>query len=94
MLDQWVRFRPVAPQQVDLACGDVGPADGKRMVCLCRQPDRLAFGLGRFAESAELGQAQDQPATVVNRWRGGESGKLGDPLGGQHGEVGGGQQRS
>src|SRR6516225_11119062 len=57
----------------------------------CREPDRLGFGFGRFGESAKLGKARDEPGTIVDRWRGGQSEILEDPLGGQRGEVVGGK---
>src|SRR5262245_19278615 len=60
----------------------------------CRKPDHLSFGLGRFGESAELGEAHEEPATVEDRWRGVEPEVLGDPLGRQRGEVVGGQRHN
>ena len=58
LLEQWARRRLVAPEQVYLACGEVGQADGERMLRRCCEPDRLGFVRGRFLKSAELGKAR------------------------------------
>ena len=33
------------------------------------EPDRLGFVPGGLGEPAELGEAQDQPVAIVDRWR-------------------------
>ena len=66
-------------------------ADGVRMLRRLGEPDRLGFVLGRLGESAELGEAHDQPAAIVDRRRCGGSEILVDPVGGQRREVVGGQ---
>ena len=66
VLDQWVRPCPVAPLEVQRARGPVRQTDGVRMLGRLCEPDRLGFVLSRFAESAELGEAQDQPDASVN----------------------------
>ncbi len=81
MLEPWARLRPLASQQVDRAIGEVSPAD---CVCIqrrCHEPDRLGCGLGRFGESANFRKAQDQVATVVDRWRSSDSEILQTPPG-------------
>ena len=47
--------------------GDVGQADRERMMRRLGEPDRLGLVLGGLAESAELGEAQCQPAAIVDR---------------------------
>src|SRR5215813_14709764 len=91
MLEQRARLRPVTLQQVNRACVIVGYADGERMLRPRRDPERLSCGLDRFGESAELGQAHHQLATIEDRYGLVGSEELIDPVGGEHGEVVGGQ---
>ena len=76
---------------MERARGEVGQTDGERMMRRLGEPDRLGFVLGRLGESAELGEAHDQPGAIVDRWRCGVSEILVDPVGGQRREVVGGQ---
>ena len=62
-----------------------------RMLRRLGEPDRLGGVLLGLGESAELGEAQDEPAAIVDRWRGGGAEILVDPLGGQDREIVGGQ---
>ena len=55
------------------------------------EPDRLGLILGRLGESAELGEAHDQPEAVVDRGWSATSKVLVDPIGGQRREVVGGK---
>ena len=73
------------------ARGEVGQADGERMLGRFGEPDRLGFVPGRFGESAEFGEAHDQPGAIPDRWRASKSEILVDPVGRQRGEVAGGQ---
>src|SRR5215831_7079033 len=91
MLEQRARLCPVTPQQVNRAYDVVGEADDERMLRPRRDSDRLGFGLRRFGESAELGQASHQPEAIVDRWGLTGSEELIDPVGGEHTEVVGGQ---
>ena len=54
-------------------------------------PERLNLVLGRLDESAELGEAPDQPVAIEARYRRGGSERLVDPGCGQRREVIGGQ---
>ena len=76
---------------MEQARGEVGQADGERMLGRFGEADRLGFVLGRLGESAELGEAHDQPGPIPDRWGYGKSESLVDPIGRQHGEVAGGQ---
>src|SRR5262249_24877337 len=82
MLEQRVRLGPVALQQVNRVCEVVDPADGIRILRPRRDPNRLGFGLDRFGESAELGQAHHQMATCEDRCGLAGSEGLIDPVGG------------
>jgi len=93
MLDSRARPRPVAPQQMDPAYSQVSPADSVGVLCLRREPERLRFELGRFGEAAKLGQADDQSATIVDRWRSGEPEILRGGISRQQGQVLGGKDR-
>jgi hypothetical protein len=55
------------------------------------EPERLGFVLSRLSESAELGEAQEEPVAIVDRWGYGHSQILVDQVGGQRCEVSGGQ---
>ena len=77
MLDSRARPRPVALQQVDPARSQVSPADSVGVLRLRRELQRLRFELGRFGEAAKLGQADDQSATIVDRWRSSQPETLG-----------------
>src|SRR5207253_10644098 len=66
-------------------------SDGVRMMHRLGKPDRLGFVLRRLGESAELSEALDQEATIVDRCRCGASEVLVEPVGGQRREVVGGQ---
>jgi hypothetical protein len=69
----------------------VGKSDGVRMLRRFGEPDRLGFVRGRLGESAELGQAHDQPGAVVDRRRCGVSEIRVGPVGRQGREIVGGQ---
>ena len=51
------------------------------------EPDRLGLVLSRFGESAQLGEAHDQPGAIPDRWGCDESKILVDPGGGQRRQV-------
>src|SRR6185437_11832775 len=93
MLDSRARPRPVALQQVDPARSQVSPADSVGVLRLRRELQRLRFELGRFGEAAKLGQADDQSATIVDRWRSSQPETLGGGTGRQQGQVRGGKDR-
>ena len=69
VLDQWARLRPVALEEVKPARGELGLTDGVRMLRRLGEPERLGRVLGRLSESAELGEAPDQPVAIVDRCR-------------------------
>ena len=76
---------------MERARGAVGESNGVRMMRRLDGPDRLGFVLGCLGESAEIGEAHDQPDAIVDGcWRG-VSEILVDPIGGQRREVVGGQ---
>src|SRR5439155_21350621 len=58
-LNPWARLGPVAHEEIERARGEVGQADGERMLRRLGEADRLGFVLGRFSESAEFGEAHD-----------------------------------
>ena len=53
--------------------------------------DRFRRVLGRLGESAELGEAHDQPSATEDRWQHGHTEIFVSPFGGQRGEVVGGE---
>src|SRR5262244_754564 len=55
------------------------------------QTNRLGCVLRGLGKSAELGEAEREPAAIIDRWRCGGAETLVDPIGGQGGEIGGGQ---
>src|SRR5436853_7023422 len=69
----------------------VGSTDRERMTGRLGEPDRLGLVLGRLGESAELGEAYDQPEAVVDRGWSAASKVLVGPIGGQGREVVGGK---
>ena len=54
------------------AGGAVGETNGERLLRRLGEPERLGFVLGGLGESAEIREAHDQPAAIVDRWRGGK----------------------
>src|SRR5262249_14377827 len=77
--------------QVKCARGAVGQTDGESMMRRLREPKRLGLRLGRLGESAELGEALDQPGAIIDRWRCGDSEILRDPVGREYRQVVGGK---
>src|SRR5262245_63688428 len=69
----------------------VGQAHGVRMLRRLSDADRLGGRDRGLGESPELREAQDEPATIVDRWRYGGTEILVDPLGGQGAQVARGQ---
>src|SRR2546426_11386347 len=68
----------------------VGSTDRERMTRRLGEPDRLGLVLGRLGESAELGEAHNQPEAIVDRGGSAASKVLVDPIGGGgRGGVGG-----
>src|SRR5262249_38800813 len=55
------------------------------------EADRLRLVLGRLGESAQFGEAHDQPGATKDRCRYSHPEILVDPLGGQRGEIIGGE---
>ena len=87
VLDQCPRLGPVALEEAERPCGEVGPADGMRVLRRFGEPNRLGFVLGGFGESAELGKAHGQVGAIEDRGGTAMAKILGDPVGGQCREV-------
>ena len=68
----------------------LGPTDGVRVLGWLGELDRLRLVFGRLGESAELGEAHDQPSATEDRCRHGHAEIFVDPFGGQRREVLGG----
>src|SRR5262245_60973707 len=86
-LDHDVRLRPVPLEQVEPAHGKVGKADGVRMLRRFRTLDEGGPMIRRLSESAEMGEAHDQPDAVTDRYWYEASEGLVDPVGGERGEI-------
>src|SRR3989442_174183 len=71
----------------------VGSTDRERMTRRLGEPDRLGLVLGRLGESAELGEAHNQPEAIVDRGGSAASKGLVDPIRGGGRPGGGGQGR-
>src|SRR5437016_2266017 len=71
--------------------GVMREGDGVRMAGRVRETYRLARVLRSLGESAELGEAVDQPGAVVDRYGRDVPEELVDPVGGQGREVTGGK---
>src|SRR5207302_188739 len=84
-------FGPVTFKKAEYAGSMVGSTNGERMMRRLGEPDRLGLILGRLGESAELGEAHDQPEAVVDRGWSAASEVLVDSIGGQRREVFGGK---
>lgn len=87
-LEQRGRLGPVALEEMEHARGMVGEKDRVRMMRRLGEPNRLRFVLGRFGESAQMGEGDQEPEAIVDRGRLTASKELMGPVGRHRGEVG------